>query len=70
MFYIYDCQNRIVGNRKGYRTHTGAIREAEKRGSKAWQQIWKAFYAHEHEHTLTYERVWCVNDKGGWDCET
>jgi hypothetical protein len=65
MFYIYDCQNRIVGNPKGYRTHTGAIREARKRGSKAYQQIWEAFYV--HEHTLDRKRVWCVNDKGGWD---
>jgi hypothetical protein len=66
MFFIYDCQNRIVGNPKGYRTHTGAIREAKKRGSKAWEQIWQAFYENE-KFNDDHRRVWCVNDKGGWD---
>lgn len=64
MFYLYDCQNRIVGNPKGYRTIIGAEREARKKGSKAYQQIWSAFYA--HEHPTDRKRIWCVNDKGGW----
>lgn len=65
MFFIYDCQNHVVGNPKGYATYTGAVREAEKRGSKAYQQIWNAYYA--NERTMERQRIWCVNDKGGWD---
>lgn len=62
MFYIYDCQNRIVGNPKGYRTMNGALREARKKKSKAYRQIWQAFC-----DNWGQERVYCVNDKGGWD---
>lgn len=30
MFYIFDCNNDIVGNPKGYKTHRGAQMTGEK----------------------------------------
>lgn len=45
MFYIFDCNGRVVGNPRGYRTIRGATREQDRRGSPAWRAIWDAFYA-------------------------
>jgi len=41
-FFIFDCNGRVVGNPKGYRTIRGAIREKERKGSPAWRAIWAA----------------------------
>ena len=42
-FFIFDCNGRIVGNPKGYRTIKGAIQQQDRKGSPAWRAIWKAF---------------------------
>jgi hypothetical protein len=42
-FFIFDCNGKIVGNPKGYRTMRGALREENRRGSPAWRAIWAAY---------------------------
>lgn len=42
-FYIFDCNGRIVGNPKGYRTMRGATQQQDRKGSPAWQAIWTAY---------------------------
>ena len=44
-FFILDCEGRIVGNPKGYRTMRGALREHDRKGSPAWRAIWGAYEA-------------------------
>lgn len=44
-FFILDCNGKIVGNKSGYATIRGAIRQSELRGSPAYKAIWAAFYA-------------------------
>lgn len=44
LYFILDCKGNIVGNPKGYRTIRGAIREQDKKGSKAYQSIWRAYW--------------------------
>ena len=44
MFYIFDCEHKIIGNPKGYKTHKGAERQCENSGSKIKAQIWDKFY--------------------------
>lgn len=43
-FFILNCNGRIVGNPRGYRTIRGAIRESERPGSPAHKAIWAAFF--------------------------
>ena len=49
MFFIYDCNNNVIGNPNGYRTFRGANQQAESRYAKAYRQIWQAYYAKEAE---------------------
>lgn len=44
-FYIFDCYGQTVGNPKGYRTHKGAERQASMKTSKAYGQIWRAYWS-------------------------
>lgn len=44
-FFILDCNGQIVGNRAGYATIRGAIRQSELEGSPACRAIWSAFHA-------------------------
>jgi len=48
MFLIFNCNNSVVGNPKGYRTMRGALQQAESKKSKVFRAIWAAFYASEH----------------------
>jgi len=48
-FFIFDCNDEIVGNPRGYRTIRGAIQQQNKKGSPAYQAIWQAFYAKKHQ---------------------
>jgi len=42
MYFIYDCNDNIIGNTKGYRTYRGAVRQQDfaLRG-----MIWETFDA-------------------------
>lgn len=56
-FYIYDCNGRIVGNPKGYRTIKGAIREQDRKGSPAWRAIWASYDAQENKKSTLIASV-------------
>ena len=43
MFFIRDCNDRIVGNPKGYRTMRGAAAQQHRAGSPAYRAIWRAY---------------------------
>ena len=42
MYFIYDCNNNVVGNSKGYRTHKSAATGIRYPACKA---IWAAYEA-------------------------
>ena len=44
MYFIRDCNNKIVGNQKGYKTIHAALKQQNMKTSKAYAQIWYAFY--------------------------
>ena len=44
MFFIYDCNNKIVGNINGYKTVESASKQTKTINSKAYKQIYDAFY--------------------------
>lgn len=39
MYFIFDCNGKIVGNPKGYATNKGASIQARRIGGKAWHAI-------------------------------
>jgi len=43
LYFIYDCNGKIVGNPKGYRTFKGAEHQQNYKYSPAREAIWKAF---------------------------
>lgn len=46
MFFIFDCNNNIVGNPKGYRTHKGASRQCnidKRKHTKIMCILWNRF---------------------------
>jgi hypothetical protein len=45
MFYILDCNDAIVGNKKGYRTFRGANQQANSSRSKVYGELWSRYYA-------------------------
>lgn len=42
-YFIFDCNDQIVGNLKGYPTFKGANIQANKPESKAFNAIWSAY---------------------------
>lgn len=47
MYFIFDCNGHIVGNPKGYKTHTGAQRQCNLEGatpSKTMAVLWQRFH--------------------------
>lgn len=51
MFFIRDCYDNIVGNPKGYRTHKGADKEANRKSGKTFAAIWNNFNQKQDEQT-------------------
>jgi hypothetical protein len=45
MFFIYDCNDQVAGNPKGYRTFRGANQQANGRKSKLYHTLWDRYYA-------------------------
>ena len=41
MYFIYDCNKKVIGNPKGYRTFRGATRQQDYNLSSL---IWNTFY--------------------------
>lgn len=57
-YFLFDCQLNPVGNPKGYRTHRGAMQQAEARNSKVKPLLWQAFHAWRDKnpsHSLVYK---------------
>lgn len=54
MFFIRDCNDKIVGNLKGYKTIHAALKQQNSKTSKAYAQIWHAFY---NERTFGNNRI-------------
>lgn len=63
MFYIFDCEHKIIGNPKGYKTHKGAERQCENSGSKIKAQIWNKFYTPKNVGTGK-TRVYSIMNEG------
>ena len=42
MYFIYDCNDNVIGNPKGYRTFRGAERQ---QNFNLRTLIWEAFYS-------------------------
>lgn len=48
MFFIFDCNNEIVGNPKGYKTHRGAQTQCnldKSKPTKTMALLWDRFHA-------------------------
>lgn len=48
MFFIFDCNNDIVGNPKGYKTHRGAQTQCnldKSKPTKTMSLLWDRFHA-------------------------
>lgn len=48
MFYIFDCNDNIVGNPRGYKTHKGAQTQCNldrAKPTKTMALLWDRFYA-------------------------
>lgn len=57
-YFIFDCEDRVIGNPKGYRTAKGASRQANTR--KLQNLIWARFYTRENQDRV---RVWEIHSK-------
>ena len=55
-YFIFDCEDRIVGNPKGYRTARGASRQANTR--KLQNLIGARFYTRQTQDRV---RVWEIH---------
>jgi hypothetical protein len=53
MFFIFDCNDQIVGNPKGYATFKSAYIQAEKRNAPAYRAIWSAYEARDAMYEQT-----------------
>jgi hypothetical protein len=49
MYFIRDCNDEIVGNKKGYRTFRGANQQAHSTRSKVYGELWTRYYAKRKE---------------------
>lgn len=66
MFYIFDCNGRIVGNPKGYRDIRQATKQQNMKGSPAYRAIWQAYDARIKQDP-EWTRVSCINEGKGWN---
>jgi hypothetical protein len=42
-YYIFDCNNNMIGNLVGYKNHSTAQAQTERKGFTVHQAIWRAF---------------------------
>jgi hypothetical protein len=71
MFFIRDCNDKIVGNPKGYATMRGADAQRAKPTGPAYKAIWAAFYEREKAYDMAgvplHERKRSVSSiRGDW----
>ena len=56
-FYIFDANNKMIGNPFGYKTHRAAETQTNRRGYTVHSAIWRAFNqakAINPDHTLVH----------------
>ena len=44
-YYIFDCNGKLIGNPFGYKTHSAASAQTNRRGYTVYEAIWRAFRA-------------------------
>ena len=64
MFYIFDCNDNIVGNPKGYRTIRGAQAQTNNHRSKIYCDLWAAFEAQSARDPIGYIRIFSIRMLG------
>ena len=42
-YYIFDCNDKMIGNPWGYKKHSTAQAQTERKGFTVHQAIWRAF---------------------------
>lgn len=55
-YFIFDCDDNVIGNPKGYATARGASRQANSR--KLQPVIWQRFYNRQNQDRV---RVWEIH---------
>jgi hypothetical protein len=60
-YFIFDCEDRIVGNPKGYETARGASRQANTR--KLQNLVWERFYARQDKDKVRVWEIHCLRVK-------
>jgi hypothetical protein len=69
MYFIFDCNGEIVGNFKGYKTHTGAQRQCNLEAvtpTKTMGLLWARFHARaqiDSTKTRIYSIKWIAQPK-------
>ena len=56
-FYIFDANNKMIGNVFGYKTHKAAEIQTNRRGYTVNAAIWRAYHqakANNPSHTLVH----------------
>ena len=61
MYFIYDCNNNVVGNPKGYRTHKGAAMQATKFTAPASKALWAAYDARVNKNDRHFSTIYSDN---------
>lgn len=59
-FYIFDCNEQIIGNTSGYRTIRGALKQSRSR--KMQDVIWSTFEARENKKDNYVSRVGYIKE--------
>ena len=44
-YYIFDCNGKLIGNPFGYKTHSTASAQTNRKGATVYIHIWRAFRA-------------------------
>ena len=69
MYFIFDCNGDIVGNPKGYKTHTGAQRQCNLEAvtpTKTMSVLWQRFHERaqiDSTKTRIYSIRWVAQPK-------
>jgi hypothetical protein len=63
-YYIFDCNNNVAGNLKGYRTFKGATQQASSPKSKLNKYLWFMFYSAKEHGFLQSNTVYTIDFKG------
>ena len=56
MYYIIDCNRKLAGNPKGYRTHRGAEHQCNA-NTRIRTELWNKFYQREDKSIRTVYRI-------------